>query len=178
MLSIDLNTMLVASFFMTNEGIYAYYERLPFLRTPTNVYLAFSQTKRVADREEGDYNHLSIEYNKKQGSLSWYVEGELVLSVDSIGHLSEAEGVVTMLNLGGQPEVVEPEGFSYGFGCLTSLNMNDYHNPSKKGLVKIDLIDTQYVNPSEFYDDASLPENLLWGQGSDLRIKSVIVENF
>jgi len=179
MSSVDLNSMLVSSFFLTNEGIYAYYEREPFLRTPTNVYLAFTQVKRVADREKGDYHHLSIEYNKLQSSLSWYVEGELVLSVDSIGHLSEAEDVVTMQNLGGEPEVVEPEGFSYGFGCLTLLDMNDFHNPSNIGLVKIgDGINPQYLTPSEFYDDASLPGNRLWGQGSDLRLKSIKIENF
>jgi hypothetical protein len=179
MSAVDLNSLLVTAFFLSNEGIYAYYERLPLLRTPSNVYLAFTQVKRVADREEGDYHHLSIEYNKLQSCLSWFVEGELVLSVASIGHLSEAVDVVTMQNLGGEPEVVEPEGFSYGFGCYTMLDMNDFHNPSNIGLVKIgDGINPQYVTPSVFYDNASLLENRLWGQGSDLRLKSIEIENF
>jgi hypothetical protein len=177
--SADFTTNIIAAFLLSNEGIYAFYERMPFARTPQNFYGAFSQAKRVGDRKSTDINQLSIEYNKKTRSLSWCVGEQKVLHVSLIGFKSTDSHIVTLSDLGGQETLVEPESFRFGFGCFTFLDMNDYHNPTGEGLVKLgDGILTEYINPSSFWDDNSEPENRLWGQGSVLQVDSIKVDSF
>lgn len=49
---IDFEKMLVADMFLTNTGVWALYERLPFARSETNIYAAFTFVKRVADASQ------------------------------------------------------------------------------------------------------------------------------
>jgi hypothetical protein len=175
----DFTTMMVADFLLTNEGIYAIYERLPFARTPSDLYGAFTQAKRVGDRQPSDTHQLSIEYNKKIRTLSYYVEDERVLYITLIGFKSSDPGVVTLCDHGGQETLAEPASFSYGFGCFTLLDMNDYHNPTGEGLVKLgDGEQTEYINPTGFWDEGSDPANRLFGQGSVLLVDSVKADGF
>jgi hypothetical protein len=178
--TVDLGTMIVADFFLSNQGLYAFYERLPFLRTPSNYYHSFSQAKRVADRNIDDVHDLSIVYDSKQRTMSWYVGTERVLYVTLIGYPSSDPDIVTMLDGGGTDTVVQPTGFSAGFGAFTILDGLDYWNPSADtGLVQLNSAPAiTYVTPSSFYDTLSLPSNRLWGQGSVVHVESILVESF
>lgn len=177
--TVDFDTMIVADFFLSNKGLYAFYERLPFARTLTDDYHAFSQAKKVSGRVPTDVHDLIIEHDAKQRTLSWYVGQTRVLHVDLIGYPSDDPGIVTMVDLGGTPTLVNPTGFRAGFGAFTLLDMTDYHNPSNTGLVRLnDGTGPVYSVPTVFYDDVSLEENRLWGQGTVIRVESLKVENF
>lgn len=179
--SVDLETFIVADFFMSNNGLYAFYERLPFGRTLTDPYHAFSSAKRVADRLPQDFHNLSIEYNSGEGTLSWFVNQVRVLFVDLIGFPSHDPDVHILLDHGGIDTVVRPNGFRFGFGCFTLLDMKDYWNStSTYGLVRLNdgVGSPDYIDPPNFVDESSLPSNRLWGQGSVLKLKSFKVENF
>jgi hypothetical protein len=175
--AIDPDNMIVADFFMTNEGLYAWYERLPFVRTNTNFYRAFSQAYRVGDRSPEDFHRLGVVYDKKCRSISWTLDDEVVFQVKMIGYLSHKPGVVTMVDLGGDETLVTPTRFQFGFGCFTLLDMNDYWNPSNQGLVQIgDNNAVEYYNPTNFWDTNSYGEDRLWGQGAHIRIDRFVVE--
>lgn len=177
--TVDFDTMIVADFILSNKGVYAFYERLPFARTLSDNYLSFSQAKRVLNRVPSNVHDLSIEHDAKQRTLSWFVGEKRVLFVDFIGYLSDDPAVVTMLNHGGTPTLVNPTGFRAGFGGFTLLDMTDYHNPSNNGLVRLnDATGPDYVAPSVFHDELSLSQNRLWGQGTVITVESFKVENF
>jgi Family of unknown function (DUF6081) len=58
LISTDLRNAIVAGFYATNTGLWAYHERLPrrsFARTATSNYLDFSRSKRVGNREPHTY---------------------------------------------------------------------------------------------------------------------------
>lgn len=169
---IDLNTFVVADFVLTNTGIWAFYERLPFGRTPSNNYHSFTQVKKVLQRTPDQLHRLSIEYNAPFGSISWYIDNEVVMNVFTIGHPLVGTGVVTIIDLGGVDQVVSPTGFSSGFGCFTILDAVDPNNPDGVGLVKLDNTPGQYVAPASFHDTNSMSYNRLWGQGSILTVGS------
>lgn len=178
--SVDLETMIVADFFMTNNGLYAFYERLPFARTMDNPYRSFSSAKRVGDRLPQDFHNLSIEYDQGDGTLSWFVDQVRVLFVSLIGFPSNDPEVVMLLDHGGVDTLAHPTGFRYGFGCFTLLDMKDFWNStSPYGLVKVgDGTMISYEDPVQFVDESSLSGNRLWGQGSVLKVKSFKIENF
>lgn len=177
--SVDFDTMIVADMFMTNEGVYAFYERLPFARTTTDNYRAYSQTKRVASRVPSQLHDLKIEYDSKQKTLSWFLDGSRVMFVYLIGYPSPDPEVVTMLDHGGDDTNVAPASFRYGFGSFTLLDMQDYHNPNNTSLVRLnDNTGPDYVTPNSFYDDISLEENRLWGQGTIMKVSKFKIENF
>jgi hypothetical protein len=145
----------------------------------TDDYHAFSQAKKVSGRVPTDVHDLTIEHDAKQRTLSWYVGQTRVFHVDLIGYPSDDPGIVTMVDLGGTPTLVNPTGFRAGFGAFTLLDMTDYHNPSNTGLVRLnDGTGPVYSVPTSFYDDVSLEENRLWGQGTVIRVESLKVENF
>lgn len=177
---VDMDTMIVADFFLTNQGIYAFYERLPFTRTQSDYYHSFSQAKRVGDRNATDIHSLIIVYDSKHRTLSWFVGTDRVLFVSMIGYPSSDPNIVTLLDGGGQNTLVQPTSFNVGFGEFTVLDARDYWNPSADvGLVRLnDASDINYVVPGSFYDDVSLSSNRLWGQGSDLIADNLLVESF
>jgi len=178
--TVDFDTMMVADFFLTNEGLYAFYERLPFARTPTNNYRSFSQAKRVSDRTAQEKHNLRIEYDINQRTLSWFVEQTRVLFVTLIGYPSNDPKVRMMIDHGGENTLVQPTGFRAGWGCFTLLDALDYHNTtSTKGLVRLNSEDgPDYNRPLSFHDDESLLSNRLWGQGAEIEVDSFRLENF
>jgi hypothetical protein len=179
--AVSLDTFIVLDFMITNRGIYALYERLPFGRTMSNNYRAFTQIKRVADRTPNDISELSIQYDAAWGAATWYVDGKNVFSVTSLGRIYHGSGVRTIIDLGGDEETVSPSSFNFGFGCFTLLDAVDYFNEdSESGLVNLCAgYSCGYVTPADFYDEEDyLYENRLWGQGSALIIGSMRIDSF
>lgn len=177
---LDVRTFMVADFFLSNTGIWAFYERLPFGKGTPELgnYRAFSSTKRVATRKSDcDIHTLSIEYDTNKQEIRWYVEGKLVLKVDKIGIPSTDPNVKLILDHGGVDTIVRPLGFQVGFGAFTLLDMKDPLNANvNKGLVKINNVPGNYASPTSWVDNASLIGNRLFGQGSQMSVYKLKVD--
>lgn len=178
---VSMDTFMVFDFMITNHGIYALYERLPFARNPDYNYRSFTQMKRLADRDPDEINELTLEYDAGWNRASWYIDGKLKFQVHSIGKMSHSDHIRTMIDLGGVEEVITPGHFKAGFGCFTLLDAVDYHNPdSDTGLVNLcGAYPCGYVTPSSFIDTEDTNDyNRLWGQGSALTVLHMEIENF
>jgi hypothetical protein len=171
--SADFETFMVFDFFMTNETIYAFYERTPSGRATLGNYGSFSHAIAVAPNRPGQPHQLKITFDKARGLVRWFVNGGEVFSVNQIGRrLSRA---TMTLDHGGVDEVVSPNQLVCGMGMFTLL---DGHLPSGGGLVKIVSAPNYYFNPElgepapqTFVDEESLASNRLFGQGASMSVK-------
>ena len=178
--SIDFDSFMVFDFFLTNERIYAFYERLPFAdRAVYGNYAAFSFQIPVADRNPEDDHNLKIAYDKAAGTVRWLVEGVEVFRVDRIGYRIDREYMV--LDHGGVEQDVSPNQLNCGMGMFTLL---DAHGPQNTGLVKLSNAPGFYFNPEvgapepeSFIDEAGLASNRLFGQGAELRMRQYVVSS-
>lgn len=175
--TIDFESYMVFDFFITNQHIYAYYERLPFGRTATHNYAAFSFAIPVASYRPGDVHHLRIAYNRAAGVTRWLIDGLEVYRVDRIGRLIDRAHMT--IDLGGTEEDVAPRQLDCGMGTFTLL---DGHRPSDIGLVR--LSESPYFNPAlgepvpeNFTDNLSLYANRLFGQGATLNVHRYVVSS-
>ncbi len=177
--TVDLESWMVFDFFLTNERVYAFYERLPFGREQLGNYAAFSFMIPVAEREPNDRHHLKIAYDKAAGTVRWLVDDVEVFRVDQIGHLIDRQYMT--IDHGGVEETVSPNQLNCGMGMFTLL---DAHLPSGIGLVRLSSQPDFYFNPEvgapeaeTFVDDQSLESNRLFGQGAKLEILQYVVES-
>ena len=171
--TIDFDTFMVFDFFLTNRGIYAFYERLPFARDRYGNYAAFSFQIPIAERRPGDSHQLKIAYNKAAGTVRWLVNHREVYRVSTIGERINRKFMT--LDHGGTETAVSPNQLTCGMGMLTLL---DGQKPSHRALVRLSTADNVYFNPQRgephgqtFVDDASLEGSRLWGQGAELRME-------
>ncbi|KAG2455044.1 hypothetical protein HYH02_000869 [Chlamydomonas schloesseri] len=186
---IDFSQMLVADMFLTNTGVWALYERLPFVRTADHVYAAFTFLKRVADRKPGEENLLQIKYDKSANTLEWWVDGALKLKVDRIGYKPHpALGMVVGLDLGGAEEEIRLDALQAGFGCFTLLDFSDPTGRGRDGLLNLNPTssglqrDEVYFFPKTFQVDtrtnASAIGDASWrlfGQGTSMTVSHIKV---
>lgn len=177
--TIDFETFMVYDFFITNEVVYAFYERLPFGRDVLGNYASFSHMIPVARRNVNDQHHLKISYDRSAGTVSWYLDDKKVFEVDRIGYMLDREYVT--LDHGGQEEIVDMKQMSCGMGLFTLL---DAHRPSDIGLVRLSEVpgtyyDPQYgePTPAPFYDDYSAESSRLWGQGAEMQVLKYVVSS-
>lgn len=175
--TIDFESFMVFDFFLTNKRIYAFYERLPFGRTVSNNYAAFSFMKPVADRSPSDRHHLKISYDRSAGTVKWLIDDDEVMSVDRLGYRIDRE--LMTIDHGGTEELVAPRQLNGGMGTFTLL---DGHLPSGQGLVRLSSAPNAYFDPSvgepapeTFVDEESRPTSRLFGQGAGMQIKRYLV---
>jgi hypothetical protein len=176
--SIDFESFMVFDFFVTNETIYAFYERLPFGRGPQlGNYAAFSFQVPVASNHPWERHHLKTAIDKAKGKVRWIVDGEEVFSVDTIG-LRIDRSYMT-LDHGGTEGIVSPNQLDCGMGLFTLM---DAYRPSDIGLVKLSDSPGFYFDPSvgqptpsPFLDSASLESNRIFGQGAAMDMKKSVV---
>lgn len=179
---VDFTLFIVLDFLVTEEDVQCLYERLPFGRATLGNYRAFTSIKSAGGRSNRfDIESLDIEYDRAAGVARWYRDGIEVCNVSDIGTPSSDFRII--LDLGGTDEVVDPTGFSPGFGLFTLLDMLDPNNVSStEGLVRlVSGIPNFYVNPSVFWDEDSLESSRLFGQGASLsmyKFKVVVSEPF
>jgi len=178
--TIDFGTFVVADFFLTNTGIWALYERLPFGRQGPdfyNDYFAFTSAKRIGDRSIATKHNLAIEYDRKLGEIRWFVNNNLVMKVDKIGFAGTDPELKLLLDHGGTPEVVDPIGFNCGWGLFTLLDLADPLNPDEDlGLAKIDTTPDWYFYPTNFVDEDSEVSSRLFGQGAEIELDRFSIE--
>lgn len=156
-------------FTLTNDAVYAMYERLPFARTPDNHYASFTYLVRVADRVPEDWHDMRITYDRCRRSVTWHLEDEEVFKVDKIGHYLGPEqlGDLVIDRGGVEEEVPELRQMTCGFG---SFSLMDSTVDGKPGLVRLVETEGYYVRPDEFLDG-----DRLIGQGTKLEVASVTV---
>lgn len=171
--ALDFESFIVSDFFLTNEGLYALYERLPFGRGPElGNYAAFTSLVRVADRDPDDWHLLSVEYDRAAGTIRWLVNLHEVRRVDNIGFRPPRDTIT--LDHGGVETLVSPRQTDCGMGMFSLL---DAYRPNNTGLVKLSNTPNFYFNPdigepapSPFLDTLSPVSKRLFGQGSELKV--------
>jgi len=188
--AIDFETFLVADFFVTNERIYALYERLPFGRPSSggtlNEYASFTFTVPVATRSVGDQHHLKIAYDRSRGIIRWLISGNEVMRVDRLGYRIDRRHMV--LDHGGTETLVQPRQLACGMGMFTLLDASRPGQsgpaPTADGLVRLSTAPNFYFhtglgqpNPQTFADPGSLPSSRLFGQGAELNARSLVVSS-
>lgn len=178
--AVDLETWMVFDFFVTNERIYAFYERLPFGRAQLGNYAAFSYQIPVQEREPGDWHDLRIEYDRSAGLVRWLVDDEEVFRVDKIGRKIDRKYLT--IDHGGVEETVSPRQLNFGMGTFSLL---DGDRPSGDALVRLSNAQDFYFDPSKpkqtqqtFVDDQSRESSRLFGQGAELRVQNFEVESY
>lgn len=172
--SIDFETFMVFDFFISNETVYAFYERLPFGRGPVlGNYAAFSHSVPVLHRRSLDEKYrLRISYDKQRGTVQWFLNDRKVMEVSRLGFKLDPSKVT--LDHGGTEGLVAPRQLDCGIGLFTLL---DAYRPSDLGLVRISENPNFYFDPNvgqptpeAFFDDHSAPGNRLWGQGAEMTV--------
>lgn len=130
--ALDFETFVVSDFFLTNEGLYALYERLPFGRGPAlGNYAAFTSITRVADRTPRDRHLLSVEYDRAAGTIRWLVNLREVYRVDRIG-FRPPRATIT-LDHGGVETLVSPRQTDCGMGMFSLLDGTGRPTPGWSG---------------------------------------------
>jgi hypothetical protein len=174
---IDFETYMVFDFWLTNEHIYAYYERLPFGREQLGNYASFSYAIPVARRHAGDMQHLRISYDKAAGQVQWFIDDEEVFHVDRLGYRIGRRDMT--IDHGGTETLASPRQLDCGMGMFTLL---DGSQPSNLGLVRLSSASHFYFAPligspvpQAFIDNRSLYSSRLFGQGAEMQIQRYIV---
>lgn len=135
----DPDTWMVFDFFLSDQNIYAFYERLPFGKNvpPLGDYHAFSYAILVGSRTsepESDFIRLAIGYSRETKTVTWYIDNKPVFFVNRIGLPLGDE--YRILEHGGLSEVVDVEKLNVGFGTFSLLDMalpNNYARQLTEG---------------------------------------------
>lgn len=179
MSAIDFETFVHFLFAITNERIYAIYERPPLARAVFGDYAGFVFAVPVAERTSGDEHKLEIAFDKAAGTVRWLIQNEEVFRVDQIGHLIDREHL--LIDHGGTEQLVSPNQLNCGMGLL---NLLDGSGPGGDGLVRLSNAPGFYFDteagaptPEGFVDEASAASSRLFGQGAELRMKRYAVSS-
>lgn len=176
----DFETGMVFDFFFTNERVYAVYERLPFMRTSTNRYAAFTYLVPVATRTPSTVHDARIEYDRASGRVRWKLLGNTVFEVTRIGRRIDRQYL--LIDHGGVEQTVTPRQLACGLGTFTLLD--GYSPAAGKGLVRLSSAPSHYFLPhlgepyaQSFVDESSQASSRLFGQGVDFRVTDVSYSN-
>lgn len=171
----DLQTGMVLDFHVTNNTVYAFYERL---RYPGTTYAAFTYAVPVARISQGAQIDTQVVLDNGGTRARWKVNGFTVLTVNKVGTL-ELDRKYLQTDHGGTQETVAPKQLTCGLGLFSML---DGVGADGRGLVRLDSTNGFYYSPRQgaptpqtFVDETSQPGNRLWGQGVDLRVASLKV---
>jgi hypothetical protein len=177
MTTIDLESFVVFDFLFTNRRVYAFYERLPFGRTATEPYAAFSYAVPVAARRDGDVHEATIAYDRRTGIARWLLNGAEVFRVADVGRrLDSREHLV--VDLGGREETVVPRQLAFGMGLFTLLDAALGDAPPLVRLSdQLTYLSALRGAPHlpAFVDESSRLESRLFGQGAEMSVESYTV---
>ena len=158
----DFQTGLIFDFWITQNAIYPFYERLrmPGLHPD---HEAFGSISSVIPRTPETEHTLAIVVDSAAGVTRWEVDGEVVAEVSPIGPSNP--GWTAVLHHGGTPREASPAQLQIGLGLMTLLDAT-FHQPDQ-GLVDLG---TGYVPKRTFRGGPHL-----WGQGAELKVGRVVV---
>jgi hypothetical protein len=147
MVVIDVYTWMVFGFMLTDECIYAYYERLPFGKpawndgkmSPLGNYSAFTNAVLVSSRNKSDplndYTRLGIGIHRGRGDVNWYINGTRVHTWSKIGVNMPEE--YRLINYGGVEKNININTVRVGFGTFSFMDGSLPHNYGREGVVTI-----------------------------------------
>jgi hypothetical protein len=171
MVQLTLADFLIMDILMTNDAIYAFYERLPFGLSATRSYSVFSSFYKLQDRQPNDVHQLQMVIDNHKRTLTWSSEKNSV-TVDHPGlqpgkvyengkSYNNQFTTVLIVNPGGptnlQTDTVVPQQVQIGFGAFTLMDMAPFvkHNDNLPGYIR--LSNTDYLKPTQFLFDKTLP---------------------
>jgi hypothetical protein len=171
---IDFQTFTTFDTFLTNERVYAYYERLPFGRDALGDYAAFTYAIPIGTRS--GWEHIRLAYDKSAGTVTWYLNGRRAFQVTRIGRRIDRRFM--LIDHGGTEQDISPDQIAPGFGTFTLLDAQQ----DGTGLVRLSNAPGSYFDtdageptPGRFLDDQSLDTNRLWGEGALLQARQLMV---
>jgi hypothetical protein len=176
MVNIDKETNVVFSFFLTNNSIFAMYERPPFARDKLGHYAAFSFAVPVGSREPDDWHKLAVSYDHDSNTARWLVDEAVVLEVDRVGRRIDRRYMI--IDVGGDEQIVRLDQLACGLGMFTLMDASLNGGP---GLIDLYGYPVFFCtargapHPLRYVDRESLPANRLFGQGAQVRCKSFSV---
>ena len=172
----DQPSNMVFDFIITNDTIWAVYERLPFGKRDfggNQDYQSFTCAIPIYSRNDPKrFVKLSIIFDRSRSEVHFLVEDEVRLVIDNIGFPLEE---YMIYNGGGIPTKVDLKRISFGFGTFSILDMTDPNDPySKTGLLQLNK-DDYYEKPYDFTSVSDDPSKRLrlFGNGFILRLKQM-----
>ncbi|HLL05625.1 MAG TPA: DUF6081 family protein [Myxococcaceae bacterium] len=170
--TIDFESFMVFDFMFTNERVYAIYERLPFGRTATNHYAAFTYAIPVATRTAWKNHQVKISYDRRESVVRWILDGVEVYSVRNVGYRLSRQYM--LIDHGGTEQLVRMNQLNCGMGMFSLL---DAASGSTPGLVRLSSTADFYYQPQvgapqalTFVDEASQQGSRLFGQGATFHV--------
>lgn len=190
----DFDSLVNFNFFVTNDRVYAVYERLPQHRGMFGFYAAFTYVIPVAKRCGSDWVKLKIVLDNATQSTRYYVNGLMVLEVFNSGNY--LDGVFPVVDFGGIEEVRFPTSVNMGFGTFTGVDHypaatnprnSNTSNPANFPLIREALTNcgefmswTMYnpvlgsPNEASYWDPHGFNVgHHIWGQGVEVHIKKM-----
>jgi len=185
---------LTFSFFLTNDRVYASYQRMAKIDSETGIassHAAFNFLIPVKVRKFCDLHEMKVVLNHSNRIVSWRLDGREVFRVNKVGYLLNREFMLS--DLGGTEADAFPETIQYGFGSMTMLDSypaclrSDQCRSCKfpdmrQAFVQTVLNPENYKNPplnhgrpAVFWDTTGAEKNRLWGQGSTTHIRRLAV---
>lgn len=182
-------------FFLTNNQVYAVYQRYRVPQDPPATYASFFFAIPVARRKPCEWHTMRIVLFGKWKQVAWYLNDIEVFRVKVVG--LAPPGITPIYDLGGAPIESFPYQVQYGFGTFTLLDMypaaqavrgceNEYgYPPIREALVNDSDANAPIAyNPiswprtlATYFDpDGILQTNHIWGQGVVLRIRRLFVK--
>lgn len=118
--AIDFVNSLVFSFFLTNDRVYAVYERLPFSREALGNYFSYVYFVPVAKRKPCQFHRLQLVLDDEKKSVRYIVDKKLGLVANKVGFpLTDS---TPSFDLGGTPALAFPTSVNIGLGTFTILD--------------------------------------------------------
>lgn len=169
----------------TNEGVWASYTREPYARAVQNAsFRAFDVFRQIAIRKRyDDWIDAAIQYDRMEGTTTWFINGVKVWKVGSLGTLPPNDGYNRLVidtgaqdpeQIGVPQQVITQIAIFTNFPAVDPNNLNLGVN-NNLGLIRI-VNQTGFYGPNmRFWDDNSIRENKLYGQGVRFTLKRLVV---
>ena len=176
----DLPTMTIFDFFVTENQIFAVYERAELLRLFKGRYASFSFAVPIASHKKGDFNTLSLKFNKEKNTVQWYVDGEMKYELLKPGCIIDRQYM--LIDNGGKDTIINLTRINAALGMFSLMD------GARKGTGLVNLSGSKgFFNPQVgepqppvFFDEESKKESRLFGQGVELMCKdfSIYYEDY
>ncbi|MDQ1050686.1 DUF6081 family protein [Streptomyces sp. V4I2] len=173
LITADFESRAIADFSVTNDTVYAIYERLP---SDTEDYASYGYAIPIARTDRGAMHELEVRIDQGGKRVTWFVDGRQKLQTDKIGTRAFDRKYMT-LDHGGVEEPVTLNQITCGMGLGSLLDGAKPGAADGGALVRLKNKDGFYFDPrrgepveQRFLDDESRIENRLFGQGSEMKI--------
>ncbi|MDY7229322.1 DUF6081 family protein [Hyalangium rubrum] len=178
--TVDFESNMVFDFMLTNQRVYVIYERLPFGRTATNHYAAFTYAIPVKARTPSQTHQMTISYDRMARTVTWILDGVVVFTVTQPGYRIDRQWMV--IDHGGTEQAVVMRQLNCGMGMFSLL---DGSMNWGAGLVRLSSTPGFYFLPPvgtssalSFADETSQHSSRLFGQGAAFTIGPYYVTRY